>query len=62
MWYFFLKQESLRFTKFSLTPLYRKNCFFYSTGDTCRIDQYKWDLVDQHFIQNSDIFDKTCIQ
>ena len=39
-----------------------KYCFFDSTGDPCKIDQYKWDHVDQHFIQNSDIFDKTCIQ
>jgi len=36
--------------------------FFDSTGDPCRIDQYNWDLIDQHFIQNLYIFDKTYIQ
>jgi len=32
----------------------KKYKYFFSdwTGNPCRIDQYVWDLVDQHFIQN----------
>jgi len=39
-----------------------KYYFFDSSGDPCSIDQYKWNLIDQHFIQNLDIFDKVYTQ